>query len=66
MSAMYFLELSKLLRRNAASDEQQDGGHENAVKVLTGRDLPYPWAGAFFHMALAALAAIKLLLTLLL
>jgi hypothetical protein len=66
MSAMYFLELSKLIRRNAASDEQQDGGHEEVVTVLIGRDLPYTWAGAVFHMALAALAGIKLLLTLLL
>ncbi len=66
MSAMYFLELSKLMRRSGASDEQENGGHEDVVTVLTARDLPYTWAGAFFHMALAALAAIKLLSTLLL
>jgi hypothetical protein len=63
ISAKFFLDLSKLIRRNAASDE--DESHE-AVTDLVRRDLPYAWAGVFFHMALAALAAVKLLLTLLL
>jgi zinc-ribbon domain len=65
ISAMFFLDLSKLIRRNTASDEEQDEGHED-VTVLVRRDLPYTWAGVLFHIALAALAAIKLLLTLLL
>jgi hypothetical protein len=62
VSAKFFLDLSKLIRRNAVSDERQDESREDLVR----RDLPYAWAGAFFYMALAALAAIKLLLTLLL
>jgi hypothetical protein len=41
------------------------GGHEE-ITVLVRRDLPYAWAGVVFHMALAALAAINLLLALLL
>jgi hypothetical protein len=63
ISAKFFLDLSKLIRRNAASDE--DGSHEDATDLVR-RDLPYTWAGVLFHVALAALAAIKLLLTLLL
>jgi hypothetical protein len=65
ISAMFFLDLSKMIHRNTASDQQQDASHED-VTVLVRRDLPYTWAGVFFHMALAALAATKLLLTLLL
>jgi hypothetical protein len=62
-SAKLFLDLSKLIQRHVASDE--DESHEDATDLLL-RDLPYAWAGAFFYMALAAIAAIKLLLTLLL
>jgi hypothetical protein len=65
ISAKFFLDLSKLILRNAASDEQEDESHEDATDLVR-RDLPYAWAGAFFHMALAALAAIRLLLALLL
>jgi hypothetical protein len=65
LSAKFFLDLSNLIQRNAPSDEQEDGGHED-ITVLVRRDLPYAWAGVVFHMALAALAAIKLLLALLL
>jgi hypothetical protein len=64
ISAKFFLDLSKLIRRNAVSIEQEDS-HED-VRVLVERDLAYTSAGALFHLALAALAAIKLLLTLLL
>jgi len=64
ISAKFFLDLSKLIRRNAVSDQQEDG-HED-VTVLVERDLAYTSAGALFHMALAALAAIKLVLTLVL
>jgi hypothetical protein len=64
ISAKFFLDLSKLIQRHAASDEEGES-HED-VTDLVRRDLPYTWAGVFFHVALAALAAIKLLLTLLL
>jgi hypothetical protein len=63
LSAKFFLDLSKLIQRHEASDEE-DESHED-VTSLVRRDLPYAWGGAFFHMALAALAVIKLLLTLL-
>jgi hypothetical protein len=63
LSAKFFLDLSKLIQRHAASDE--DESHEDATDLVR-RDMPYAWAGVFFHIALAALAAIKLLLTLLL
>jgi len=63
LSAKFFLDLSKLIQRNAV--EPEDGSHED-ITVLVRRDLPYAWAGVFFHMALAALAAINLLLALLL
>jgi hypothetical protein len=66
ISAKFFLELSKLIRRNAASDKQEDDESSEDVTDLVRRDLPYTWTGVIFHMALAALAAIKLLLTLLL
>jgi hypothetical protein len=65
ISATYFLELSKQIRQNAASDEQKDGERESVLAVLTRPGLPYMWAGAFFYVALAALAAIKLIATLL-
>jgi hypothetical protein len=62
ISAKFFLDLSKLIRQNAASDEPEDEGHEDLVRG----DLPYTWVGAFFHIAVAALAAIRLLVALLL
>lgn len=62
LSAKFFLDLSKLIQRNA---DEPDGRHED-ITDLVRRDLPYAWAGALFHMALAALAAINLLLALLL
>jgi hypothetical protein len=65
ISAKFFLDLSTLIRGNAVSDEQEDGSHDDAT-VLVERDLAYTSASALFHMALAALAAIKLLLALLL
>jgi hypothetical protein len=61
ISAKFFLDLSKLIRQNAVSDERQDESHEDLVR----RDLPYTWVGVFFHMALAALGAIRLLAALL-
>lgn len=66
ISAKFFLDLSKLIRRNAASDEREDDESSEDVADLVRRDLPYTWTGVIFHMALAALAAIKLFLTLLL
>jgi hypothetical protein len=65
ISAKFFLDLSKLIRRNAASDEREDESHEDITGPVE-RDLAYTSAGALFHMALAALAAVKLLLSLLL
>ncbi len=62
ISAKFFLDLSKLIRQSAASDERQVEGHEELVR----RDLPHALAGVFVHMALAALAAIRLLMALLL
>jgi hypothetical protein len=61
ISAKFFLDLSKLIRRNAASDE--DGSHDGLTDLVE-RDLAYTSAGAFFHLALAALAAIRLLFAL--
>ena len=63
ISAKFFLDLSKLIQRHAASDENES--HE-AVTDLVRRDLPYVAAGGLFHMTLAALAAIRLLVALLL
>jgi len=63
ISAKFFLDLSKLIQRQAESDE--DGSHEDPTELVR-RDLPFVAAGGLFYMALAALAAIKLLLTLLL
>ncbi|HEY6764827.1 MAG TPA: hypothetical protein VI386_08640 [Candidatus Sulfotelmatobacter sp.] len=64
LSAKLSLDLAKLIQRSTMSDEQQDGREDFTVVVK--RDLPYTLAGALFYMALAAPAAAKLLVTLLL
>jgi hypothetical protein len=65
LSAAYFRELSKAIRGNGAVTSQKiTEGEANVLETLSRREIPYVGAFVIFHLVLASIAVIRLLLAL--
>lgn len=65
LSAAYFRELSKTIRGNPAVTSQGiTEGDANVLETLSRREIPYLGAFVVFHLVLALIAVIRLLLIL--